>query len=230
MKKTVVFIHIPKTAGESLKQSIHHNYKKIHYHYYPYPFPLYHPEEIEFLAGHFAFGWEKFLFLDKETFTFTFVRNPLKRLLSQLNYDFRYFIEMSETDISLQMMQLLNSQSKDSFKNFVELNLYYYYDNCLVRYLSGRWNNVPIGKLTTNDLNLAKKNVHLIDFIGDTDNYESDVLKLENLLGIKIYKNILDNVRDYSYMTNFDVNIIPDQYIDLDIELYQYYLKSRENL
>lgn len=218
-----VFIHIPKTAGTSLGVALRKHYDAIDTHYPPEGIEYgYHPEAVDCIMGHFAYGFNRHILGGRESFEFTFLREPRKRFISQLKYDFKFFSELDGTD-GPTLPDILNA---DSVKYFVEKNELLYFDNCLVRYLSGRWNYAPLGSLTEHDLDLAKENLLRLDFVGDVDCYELDVHRLGKLLGIEI-EILQENRSDYTTEDNFFHSAaIPEQFVEMDAELYRFYLES----
>ena len=218
MDRAVTFLHIPKTAGSSLVSALKERYKKVLSYYPPdgirYRF---HPDDAELLIGHFAYGFEKAIFIDRPNFLFTFLRDPIDRFVSQFYYDLTYFKNRGEP-INL---------PAESAKHFVEEHIknkkIIYFDNCLVRYLSGRWNYVPLGKLTSADLNLAKNNLKYFDFIGDSSRFEESLKRLSGMLGVEL-KPHKENIGNYSDRAELRRSDVPEQFVALDNELYNYYL------
>ncbi len=169
--------------------------------------------------GHFAYGFNRHILGERESFEFTFLREPRKRFISQLRYDFKFFSEL-DSPHSPGLPEIVNA---DSIWEFVERNELLYFDNCLVRYLSGRWNYAPLGTLTQRDLDLAKENLMHLDFVGDVDSYEADVRRLGDLLGFQI-EVLTENRGDYTAEnTLLDESVIPEQFVEMDAELYRFY-------
>ncbi|MFL9910547.1 sulfotransferase family 2 domain-containing protein [Paraburkholderia sp. RL17-337-BIB-A] len=216
-----VFIHIPKTAGTSLGAALSKHYNAIVTHYPPDGIKYgHHPDDVDCVIGHFAYGFNRHILGGRESFEFTFLREPRKRFVSQLHYDLRFFSDLSSTDAPA-LPEALNA---DSVREFINANELLYFDNCLVRYLSGRWNYVPLGALTERDLDLAKENLMRLDFIGDVDNYESDARRLGDLLGFEI-ETLKENRGDYAEGDAFPSEAIPEQFVEMDAELYRFYRK-----
>jgi hypothetical protein len=215
-----VFIHIPKTAGTSLGAALRKHYNAIDEHYPPDGVKYaYHPDDVDCVMGHFAYGFNRHILGGRESFEFTFLREPRKRFISQLRYDLKFFSEHGGVDSP----KLPETVTTDSVWEFVEKYELLYFDNCLVRYLSGRWNYAPLGTLTDRDLDLAKENLMHLDFVGDVDNYESDVRRLGDLLGFDI-EVLTENRGDYTTgSTSLDEAVIPERFVEMDAELYRFY-------
>jgi hypothetical protein len=215
-----VFIHIPKTAGTSLGVALRKHYNAIDEHYPPDGVKYaYHPDDVECVMGHFAYGFNRHILGSRESFEFTFLREPRDRFISQLRYDFKFFSDL-ESPISPKIPEIINV---DSIWEFVEKNELLYFDNCLVRYLSGRWNYAPLGTLTERDLDLAKENLLQLDFVGDVKSYESDVRRLGDLLGFEI-EVLTENRGEYtSGNTVLNETVIPERFVEMDVELYRFY-------
>jgi hypothetical protein len=216
----VAFIHIPKTAGTSLGIALRKHYKAIASHYPPDGVEYdYHPDDLDCVMGHFAYGFSDHVLAGREAFKFTFLREPKNRFISQLNYDIRYFSSLGKMSIS----DSLAISEVDAVSRFVEENELLYFDNCIVRYLSGRWNFVPMGALREGDLDRAKENLMRLDFVGDMDSYESDVRRLGDLLGFQL--DVLGENRG-GYVKGegsaLDL-VVPERFVEFDVELYRFY-------
>jgi hypothetical protein len=218
--KPAVFIHIPKTAGTSLGAALRKHYRAIDSHYPPDGIKYgYHPTDVDCILGHFAYGFSQHILGGRKSFEFTFLREPRQRFASQLRYDFKFFSELAGAGAPA-LPEIVNA---DSLGEFFETNELLYFDNCLVRYLSGRWNYAPLGSLTERDLDLAKENLTRLDFVGDVDSYESDVHRLGNLLGIEL-EILEENRGDYTDGKALPNNfVIPDRFVSMDVELYRFY-------
>lgn len=216
----VAFIHIPKTAGTSLGMALRKHYKAIANHYPPDGVECdYHPDDLDCVMGHFAYGFSDYLLAGRQAFNFTFLREPKNRFTSQFNYDARYFSESGRVSMS----DFLAASEVDAVSRFVEENELLYFDNCLVRYLSGRWNFVPIGALREGDLDRAKENLMRLDFVGDMDSYEYDVRRLSGLLGFQL-EVLGENRGEYIRREGSAHDLmVPERFVELDAELYKFY-------
>ncbi len=94
MEEKIIFIHIPKTAGTSLRNLIEQEYpgKKCLRLYYPAPYKPAVIKEIQsklpaakVLYGHTSFGIHKRLGIQGQYITF--LRNPIDRVISFYNHN-----------------------------------------------------------------------------------------------------------------------------------------------
>ncbi|EDN68566.1 conserved hypothetical protein [Beggiatoa sp. PS] len=94
MDQKIIFLHIPKTAGTSLRQLIQNVYpgKQCLPLYYPWPYQPAVIEEIkgqlpdtQILYGHTLFGIHELLNIQAQYVTF--LRNPIDRVISFYNHN-----------------------------------------------------------------------------------------------------------------------------------------------
>jgi len=165
----VAFLHIPKTAGTSFVEMLEANYKAndIIRYYPPEHIPTIPAHRHDGLVmGHFSFGYER-CFL-KSCKRIVFLREPSTRMLSNLHYAQRYYLEPDVPD---------NHRCKKWFKNhdepfdFLAFSKFWFFDNVAVRMLSGVGDRIKFGKLTDEHVQAAKQNLEVFDFIGFQENY-----------------------------------------------------------
>jgi hypothetical protein len=87
MEKSIVFLHIPKTAGTSLRSQIagHFAPSQVYPEWFSFRnVPLETMSGYKFIAGHFPYSEIKTL--PQRTWTFTFLREPRARILSIYNF------------------------------------------------------------------------------------------------------------------------------------------------
>jgi len=141
-----VFIHIPKTAG----QSIEHFFLKLHGLSWKERSPLllkYNPDPLkgpERLAHLKAKEYTSYGYLDNDRFNryfkFTFVRNPWARLVSEFNY-FHYQQKMSFEEFVTKGLPAKSDYS-DEYRHITPQYDFLYGDSgdCLVDFI-GRFEN-----------------------------------------------------------------------------------------
>jgi len=93
--ETILFMHIPKTAGTAFREAMIENYKHSQVAYlYPHPpgllvsnlglLPLEQRGKFRIVMGHFQYGIHEFL---PQQYTYvTIVRNPVERVISHYHY------------------------------------------------------------------------------------------------------------------------------------------------
>ncbi|HEC84763.1 MAG: hypothetical protein DRR08_26700 [Candidatus Parabeggiatoa sp. nov. 2] len=126
--KKLFFLHIPKTAGTSLRKLIKKEYpgKACLYLYYPAPFQPAVIKEIhanlpaaKVLYGHFSFGIHQLLGIQGHYVAF--LRNPIERVISFYNHNARqsdtpYYAAIQE---GLSLLDMLQSERIPETNNHV---------------------------------------------------------------------------------------------------------------
>ncbi len=134
-ENTLLFLHIPKTAGTTLRKILHRQYDEkkiftISYKQWPtkakedLAYCLKNNEKINLIKGHMPYGWH--LEFDIPDFHYLiFLRDPVERVISQ------YFFER------IPGRPLYDIASKLSLKEFVLESNVIEVDNLQTRYISG---------------------------------------------------------------------------------------------
>jgi hypothetical protein len=179
---TVIFLHIPKTAGSTLHRIIKRQYRPAH---------LYHvgsaadslstfqqlPEKqrgrIRFLMGHFEMGVEAWL--PRPSTYFTILRDPITRIAS-------YYAHVRR-DPDHYCHQLVTTQKMD-LETFVRSGADVMVNNGQTRMIAGVLYDIPFGKCTPDILETAK---HYLDerflFVALTEQFDESLLFMQSLLG-----------------------------------------------
>ena len=189
-EKTLVFFHIPKTAGTTISSIIRPLYSKEECYICSSDNRTHLQGNIDFanlddeqkrkykyISGHL----ELFLLhnIPQDYIAITFLRNPVERIISLY-----YFILKTETH---HLHTRLN-ESNISLKEFVLGGFWEEVDNGMTRRLSGIGSLVPYGKCNNDMLILAKNNLLGFDFIGIQERFDeflflmSKILELKNIL------------------------------------------------
>jgi Sulfotransferase family len=132
---TVLFMHIPKTAGIAFREAIQANYREceIGYLYGTAPgflvgdlrkLPLEQRRDLRFVIGHFQYGIHHDL--PRESLYVTIVRDPAARMLSQYAFLQQTGPEVVKRDGRLMPLEEL-----------LEIKPHIYFDNPLVRHFAG---------------------------------------------------------------------------------------------
>lgn len=185
MKQTI-FIHIPKTAGTTLREIVYNQYDES------YVAPLYSEKQYmsveEFaklpddrknaskaIIGHFPFGIHSVL-PNKQTSYATFLRAPQKRLLSLYNHLRNH--QFAGADVSL--LEMLEQPIGTQFKNHQS------------RLISG------VGASEISDDQLYKRTIENIEkhftFIGLTERFDESLLLASKLLAWELLPYFSKNV------------------------------------
>jgi Domain of unknown function (DUF4118)/Sulfotransferase family len=162
--ETVLFMHIPKTAGTAFREAIVGNYKQSQVAYlYPDPpgflgcdlglLPLEQRARFRLLVGHFHYGLHHFL--PQQTTYVTIVRHPVQRVISH----FRYLIEPQKGP---------GSASPSLLAELLERSTTINLDNLMVRCFSGVVKgDVPPGHVNGQVYELALHNLRTsFKFVG----------------------------------------------------------------
>ena len=171
-----IYIHIPKTAGSSIRSSLNNNYKflynaseenffKMGYQNLNINFENYNFNLNEF-KDHLPYQLIKEKKLSNNKYKFTFIRNPFSRMVS-------LYYECMGNKFHLEG---LGVEKNISFKNFVYLVTEKSY-----------WFTIPMIDY------IGNQNIDDIDFIGKFENLENDILKLKKKIRIKIKHHNYNN-------------------------------------
>lgn len=226
-EKTLVFFHIPKTAGTTISSIIRPLYSKEECYICSSDNRTHLQGNIDFanlddeqkrkykyISGHL----ELFLLhnIPQDYIAITFLRNPVERIISLY-----YFILKTETH---HLHTRLN-ESNISLKEFVLGGFWEEVDNGMTRRLSGIGSLVPYGKCNNDMLILAKNNLLGFDFIGIQERFDeflflmSKILELKNILYTS--KNVGHKSKKYHDIDKDTIMAIT-KYNLYDIELYNF--------
>lgn len=220
--KTLIFIHIPKTAGTTMRGIMFNQYgaDKV-CGIYDMNENFTHNEDFNAfeekdkrsyiaIIGHFSYGIHEILAKGQEYFYATTLRDPVRRVLS-----------------------LYNSTVKRQFKNIeappIEdlLNKFHnpWYDNEQVRMLSGV--KARFGECTEEMLESAKSNLNACPFFGITEAFEESYFLGSKTMGWKPIGYNSKNTK--SYPQNMKSETVSEEILALikknnalDIRLYDY--------
>ena len=225
----ILFLHIPKTAGMSLNGLLVRNYrgKKQFNAEIARTTPEAwqqcldrlrntSPEELEQIAvvkGHFIFGLHDLL--PGPSTYITFLRDPVKRLISHYN-----MIKRGEgIPADHQLDPTRADWNLGTWPDFLRT-----LDNYQTRAISGRDFDVPFGACNEEHLALAKENLDRhFAFVGITEQFDLSLTALRRTLGWKMRFYVPDNVApDRSPKPAPDVIDALHRLNSLDAELYRY--------
>jgi Sulfotransferase family len=152
--QTILFMHIPKTAGTAFREPMMENYKHSQVAYlYPHPpgllvsnlglLPLEQRARFRMIMGHFQYGIHEFL---PQEYTYvTIVRDPVERVISHYHY-LRHTQPETISDGTV-MLSLIETLERGRTVNL---------DNLMVRCFSGvDANDVPPGHIDQRIYDLA---------------------------------------------------------------------------
>jgi hypothetical protein len=182
MKKAVIFVHIPKTAGTSFARILRENYflwdkRRVYWQDYQVTKPITEmtPKErrrLDVIHGHFSFGMHELL--DSPFSYVTFLRDPVKRMLSFYNYILvtpEHYLHKQVAEQGMSIMEFFQSGMTKEL------------DNLQVRMLQGDEHAIPFGEVDEAHLALAKKNIEAhFPVVGLTEYFDESLLLIRDRL------------------------------------------------
>jgi len=182
-RTTVVFLHIPKTAGTSFNYALKWEYwSRPSYWKPPLDFnadefknlPELERAKLSLVYGHMHFGLHKYL--PQPSTYITFLRRPVERVVSYWKYAQREGAAHPESKLWLmQAARTMSLEEAIRTGNHIEL------DNGQVRRISGI--QAPVGECTTEMLAKAKQNIErYFSFVGLTNYFDESLLLLKRIL------------------------------------------------
>ncbi|MBE9190340.1 sulfotransferase family 2 domain-containing protein [Gloeocapsopsis crepidinum LEGE 06123] len=234
---SIIFLHIPKSAGSTLNTVINRQYRK-EFIFSIYGFerserevktaeqfkalPETRRRNIKLLRGHIGFGLHKYLV--QPSIYITLLRDPIKRVLSQYYYILRQpehplYKELKTNNMSLQ----------DYVISGIDPNV----NNGQTKALAGvKATTIKFGEVPITLLEDAQKNIQEhFAVVGLTEKFDESLILLQKVLGWKSLfytkKNVAKNQQSKD-ISAADMTLI-QQYNELDIELYNFAEKYVEN-
>lgn len=178
---TLIFIHIPKTAGSTLHRIIYRHYSAdTLYHTDRRPhgwraftrWPKARRAKIRLLMGHIEMG--SAAFLPQPAHYFTMLRNPIRRAISYYSHVRR---------ITDHYCHDLVHEQKMSLADFARSGADVMMDNGQTRMLAGVLYDIPYGQLTTAVLDKAKQNLEQCLLVGLAEQFDQSLLLMGRLFG-----------------------------------------------
>ncbi len=224
-QKTLIFQHIPKTAGSTV-----HNLLNKHYKGQPVyrVFGSYHDHEsiqalknspetdrrkIALIKGHMPFGLHRYI--PGECHYFTVLRDPVKRVISQ------YFYIKNNPRNPLHAPLVGNGWS---VADFMREGKSEGMNNGHIRWILGDLQAVPFGEIGPSHLEQAIENLekHFLS-VGINEMFDQSILVLARKLGWKglPYYTRKNTNRRKTAIPDADIDVIRE-YNRYDIELYRY--------
>lgn len=226
--ETIIFQHIPKTAGSTFHSILNRRYDEAEirnvfcsdYSDRDVVELRSLPEEqlrsIRVLKGHMPFGLHRHL--PQEARYVTVLREPVARAISQYKYIRRnpgnhLHDQVVGNDLSL--------------GEFVASGISQGMDNGQVRWLAGQVHEWAFGEVTEEELETAKRHVRdHYALVGLTERFDETVLLLADVLGwsglpLYVRRNVSEDRRDRYDFSEEDVAAVREHH-RLDLELYDF--------
>lgn len=224
LKASLIFLHIPKTAGCTLNTILERQYKKSTIFTidsnkkYIEDFKQLtesQKEKIKLLKGHMYFGLHEFF--PQQSIYITVMRDPVERVISH------YYYVLSKP--YNQLHQQVTSQNI-SLKDFVSSGMCLHADNGQTRLLSTLGASTGYGQCSTEMLESAKKNIQEhFAVVGLAEKFDETLILMQTKLQWKIpvysKQNTTKN-RPAKEDISRDVLKIIESYNEVDSELYKY--------
>lgn len=227
----VIYFHIPKTGGTTLRSIIKRQYNKeevfevkVHPHLIGSIkkfIDLTSRKNLSCVVGHIPYGVSRYL--DGDYKRITIVRSPIKRVIS-----YYYF---SKTTDSIENYGV-------SLREFVGEGYNPEVENGMTKQLSGKFSHMIAGNkrrrynmtCSKDDFRRAKKNINTFDFVGFTSEFDKSLIAMSYRYG---WSNI-SYARGNTNKSRPSIKEIDEKTISLirdrnkyDIKLYKY---AKENL
>ncbi|GAB4364921.1 MAG: hypothetical protein Kow0042_03850 [Calditrichia bacterium] len=227
MKEIKIGIHIPKTAGTSLRVALQNSQQNIVY-LYRLPPGIRRSELIEKLKiiendetqlpdiiyGHMGYGLHEY-FQFPATY-FTILRDPIERAISLYRHEKRH-----ENALFHEKAKRLN------IAEFFQENLSPIFKNSMTKILSGAlWQKINwfLAHEEKDELEIARKNLNQFSYVGFTENIDADQEGLSDYFGFNIqleHHNCDPEPISREDLDDHTIEIICQNFQD-DIALYEF--------
>ncbi|KAL6078832.1 Sulfotransferase family protein [Balamuthia mandrillaris] len=231
----LVFVHVPKTAGSSVKHLLHHICGRkgaVVDHHSSFRFLSYSERKQNSycsLYGHIGYGidemneWK----VHKQVMYITFLRDPVRRLLSQYNFSCRRMGDSANMTLD----EFLDKKERQwSFGPWSGI------DPATSQLGTPRfWTSIQeqfaMSPVSREDLQRAKwRLAHGVDVLGLVERYEDSIRLMSFKLGLKLPKQLVNQQNNQSKRpTDLHLSQLSDAQLRrmremnrLDIELYEY--------
>lgn len=226
----IIFLHIPKTAGSAISQHIISflpNEKYMLRGDY-FTIPQTELDSYFYISGHFDFNYIKHL-LDG-SYSFTFLRDPVERVISEYNF----FLQLPATGKVKKLVLPVESFQRMYFEEFIESEASYIV-NRQARDMCKRGvftRNLPDKGKRYNSpeiLEMAKSNLHKLSYVGFKETFKEDFHNILEELNVPLPRhNKIVNKTKY-HPDQIDRHSLPRETLEkleakvrLDRKLYRY--------
>lgn len=179
---TVIFLHIPKTAGTTLHRILNRQYQPDSIHSFGSDahasieafkaMDVNEIAQIQLLRGHMPFGLHEYI--PHSSTYITLLRDPIERVISKY-----YFLLRSPEHYLYDRVTSENWSLRDLLESKIAL----LFENGQTRMLSGVWGDVEFGMCNAAHLEMAKKNLREhFSLIGFTERFDETLLLLQSVL------------------------------------------------
>lgn len=223
--QSVIFLHLPKTAGTTLNNIIARQYRPDEIYAFG---PVVQDSisqlkemdaakrvKIRMLIGHMGYGLHDLL--APPTTYFTILREPVDRVIS-----FYYFVQRTGAHYLHDFVLKDNVGLTDFVKSKISIMT----DNFQVRLISGVWDQYPYGECPREVLEQAKQNLqNKFAVVGLTEEFDKTLILLKRAFGWRhVYymrQNVTKNRPQAASFSRQTLNVVRE-YNQLDLELYAF--------
>ncbi len=221
----MVFLHIPKAAGTTLRKIIERQYEPDDILTTGDPWrewikefarrPQAQKAEIKIFLGHLRFGFHTHL--PQPSTYFTMLRDPVDRIVS-----YYYFVLESPAHYLYDIVTSQNMTLKDLLCSEISTE----FDNGQTRSISGIGHKIGFGQCSPETLESAQANLRdHFAVVGLTEHFDESLLLLKRAFGWRtpfyVKENVTKNRPRREEISKDTLNLIA-KYNQLDIELYRY--------
>ncbi len=233
---TVIFLHIPKTAGTTLNQILQRQYPRQTAFFMGAnaqasidqykDLDTERKSDIRLIAGHMSFGFHRFV--PNPALYFTFLRDPIKRVLSF----YRYVMNSEQHYLNYAVVNELGG-----LRPFMNSGITKMVDNGQTRLISGAWLEPDYGEVNAELFEKARDNLQRhFKVVGLTEQFDTALLLLQESFGWREIHYVRQNVGKSSerqkQVSDAEVEVI-QSFNRWDIALYAFaeelFLKQVEN-
>ncbi len=222
--ETVIFLHIPKTAGTTLHRIIDRQYRQEERHFIDRhdvgieefkSLSRARRAEIRMLRGHIPFGLHEYI--PGPATYFTMLREPVERVIS-----YYYFVRRDRRHY---LHDYANARGT-TLQRYVESRVSLQTDNFQTRIVSGIWTQVGFGECSEATLALAKRNLaEHFAVVGLTKRFDETLMLLKRRFAWRnvFYKrhNVTQG-RPRQESLSAETLAVLREHNQLDLELYAY--------
>jgi hypothetical protein len=223
----IIFVHIPKTAGSTLRSIIRKQYGEDHLLYLralnstdlnqqqPEVEEAQKERDIRGISGHVMFGVHQFV--DSAFQYVTILREPISRVIS----DYYYVLQTPTHDLHETVIA-----NDYSLREYVTSGTTIYADNVQTRIVAGVGGDIPVGECTRDHLEQAKRNLQdHFSVVGLTEYFNESITLMKRQLGwgYPMYKtrNKTSN-RPSRREVSTETKHVIREHNTLDVELHQF--------
>lgn len=232
----VIFTHIPKTAGTTLKHIMLSQYKPYNvFEFYSLQredgkginklaqVPKYRKNSIKLILGHIGFGLHQYL--SSPYVYITMLRNPINRVISSYYYLRKTKIKLVQ-DMSLKEFVITSNTTQNNMTKYISGEKF----KTQLAYLKNQQETQC--ECNSKTLELAKKNLEEeFQFFGLLERFDESLILLKKTLGWSVTqyltRNVAKKVTQRQEFPQETLRLI-EQSNEYDLELYQFAQKLFE--